>query len=94
MVIIAPVADGKLYEWEIDGAPTLSRDVNETERQNARLRCTIEALGELSSYTMGLSAALGIALCPLVGDEFAKARHLITSAILKEVDSLNAASGS
>ena len=113
MVIIAPLADGKLYEWEIDGAPAPAReagakvsnarkccrsrvdviaapihDVNEIERQNARLRSTIDALGERSSYSAGHSAALGIALCALVGDEFAKARQLITSAILKEVDSL------
>lgn len=60
------------------------------EQQNARLRCTLAERGLAGAFRAGHSAALGIALCALTGDEFTRARQLITDAILKEVDSLGA----
>lgn len=58
------------------------------ERQNARLRCTLAERGIDGAFRAGHSAALGIALNALTGDEFTRARQLITDAILREVDSL------
>lgn len=62
--------------------------IDDIERQNARLRCTLAERGEMAVFISGHSAALGIALCALVGEEFTQARLLIMDAILKEIDSL------
>lgn len=64
------------------------------ERQNARLRCTLAERGLDGAFRAGHSAALGIALNALTGDEFTRARQLITEAILREVDSLHGETGS
>ena len=61
------------------------------ERQNARLRCTLAERGLDGAFRAGHSAALGVALSALTGDEFTRARQLITDAILREVDSLHEA---
>src|SRR5690348_12079801 len=44
------------------------------ERQNARLRCTLAERGLDGAFRAGHSAALGIALSALTGDEFTRAR--------------------